>query len=166
MASLLLISHDMSADLSLKDEAGLTLVEILIALGIIIIGLMAVMRAFPLATQGIETGQQQSTGVFLAEQRIEEIKAFSLSTAAGQGFANVPICNPCNAAGPFNQENFNAIVGYPEYSRTVIVQNGPTATTRSVQVLVNYRRVTGTGVFTNSAAGANQVSVQTLIAQR
>jgi type II secretory pathway pseudopilin PulG len=149
---------------SFKDEAGLTLAEILVAMAVIMIGLVALMQAFPLGTQGIDTGRRQSTGVFLAEQKIEQIKAFSLSTAPLQGFALVPICNPCNGAAPFNQENFNTIVGYPEYSRTVIVQGlpqAPTANTKLVRVTLSYRRATSTGVFT----GGTQVSVETLIAQ-
>ena len=148
-----------------KDEAGLTLVEILVAVALIMIGLVALMQWFPLGTQGMDTGKKQSTAVFLAEQQLEQIKAFALSTAAGQGFANVPTCNPCAGTAPFNQENFGLIPGYPEYSRTVIVAAGPTATTRLIRVQVNYRRVTDVGVFTNVAAGANQVELATVLAQ-
>ena len=146
-----------------RDQSGFTLVELLVAVAILMIGLVAVMQWFPLGTAGVETGRRQSTGVFLAEQRIEEIKAFALSTGAGQGFANMPLCNPCAGAAPFGPAppNFNAIPGYPEYSRTVTVAAGPTATTRLVRVQVQYRRVTDQGVFT----GGQQVDIATLIAQ-
>lgn len=92
---------------------------------------------------------------------MEQIKAFTLSTAPGQGFTNLPICNPCGVAVPFNQEAFNTIPGYPEFSRTVIVQPGPTPNTRLVRVQMSYRRVTSTGVFT----GGPQAQIETLIAQ-
>ncbi len=144
-----------------REESGFTLVEILVAVAILMIGLVAVMQGFPMGTAGVETGRRQSTGVFLAEQKIEQIKAFALSPAAGQGFTNLPICNPCNAAAPLNSENFNTIAGYPEYTRTLIIQNGPTATTRLVRVQLSYRRVTSTGVQT----GGTQVDIATLIAQ-
>ncbi len=145
---------------SWRNESGLSLIEILVAVALILIGLVAVMQGFPLGTQGMETGRRQSTAIFLADQRLEQINAFALSPLGTQGFANIPICNPCTGAAPFNQENFNSIPGYPEYSRTVIVQNGPTAaTTRSVQVQVSYRRVTSTGVFT----GGTQANITTLI---
>ncbi len=144
-----------------RNESGLTLAEILVAVALILTGLVAVMQAFPLGTQGMETGRRQSTALFLGEQKIEQINAFSLSTAVGQGFANIPICNPCTGAAPFNQENFNSIPGYPEYSRTVIVQNGPTATTMLVRVQVSYGRVTSTGVF----PGGTQADITTLVAR-
>ena len=79
-----------------KEESGFTLVEILVAVFILMIGLVAVMQWFPLGTAGVETGRRQSTGVFLAEQKIEQIKAWALSTCTGppgcavqQGFATV-----------------------------------------------------------------------------
>ena len=96
-------------------------------------------------------------------KQIEQIKAFALSTAAGQGFANMPLCNPCAGAAPFGPAppNFNTIPGYPEYSRTVTIANGPTVTTRLVRVQVQYRRVTAQSVLT----GGQQVDFTTLIAQ-
>ena len=86
-----------------------------------------------------------------------------MSTAAGQGFANMPLCNPCSGAAPFGPAppNFNTIPGYPEYSRTVTIANGPTGTTRLVRVQVQYRRVTAQSVLT----GGQQVDFTTLIAQ-
>jgi len=139
-----------------RDQSGFTLVELLVAVAILMIGLVAVMQWFPLGTAGVETGRRQSTGVFLAEQRIEQIKAWALSTGAGQGFPTVVAGGACCA-----NDAFNAIPGYPEYSRTVTIANGPTATTRLVRVQVQYRRVTDQGVFT----GGQQVDIATLIAQ-
>ena len=157
-----------------KGEAGLTLVEILVAVALMMIGLVAVMQWFPLGTQGMDTGKKQSTGVFLAEQKIEQIKAWALSTGAGQGFPTVLPNGACfNAGSPCANDAFSGIPGYPEYSRTVIVNCPtapfagpcPTATTVLVRVQVNYRRVTSGGVFTNVAPGANQVELATVIAQ-
>ena len=161
-----------------RDQSGFTLAEILVAVAIILVGLVAVLQLFPIGTQGMDTGKRQSTAVFLAEQKLEQIKAFNLSAAAGQGFANMPLCNPtpCAGAAPFDQE-INTIPGYPEYSRTVTVQCvvtqppppvvpvGPcpaTATGRLVRVQVGYRRVTSTGVF----ASATQVDIATMIVCR
>ncbi len=148
-----------------KDETGLTLVEILVAVALILIGLVAVMQWFPLGTQGMDTGRKQSTAVFLGEQKIEQIKGWSLSAAAGQGFATVTMAGTCRTAGPCADDNpnfngVNIIAGYPEYSRTVIITN-PTATTTLVRVQVGYRRTTEVGAF----ASANQVELATLIAQ-
>jgi Tfp pilus assembly protein PilV len=145
---------------SFKDESGLTLVEILVAVALILVGLVAVMQAFPLATQGTDTGRRQSTANFLAEQKIEEIKAWALAPSP-RGFDNVPTCNPSctglsGALAVFNLEGFNSISGYGDYGRTVVVQNGPAANTKLVRVTASYRQVNG----------GTQVSVETLIAKR
>ncbi len=145
-----------------RDESGFTLVEILVAMAIILIGLVAVMQWFPMGTQGMEAGRRQSTAVFLGEQKIEQIKAWALSTAAGQGFTTVVAGGTCFTAanGPCQNDNFGAVAGYHEFSRTVIVQN-PSATTTLVRVQVAYRRVTTQGTFT----GGSQAEVATLISQ-
>lgn len=155
----------------LRDEAGLTLVEILVAVAIIMVGLVAVMQWFPIGTQGMDTGRKQSTAVFLAEQQIEQIKSFALSTAANQGWVSLPAnCSPCAAAAPFNSQGFDTIAGYPEYSIRVNLQAGPTTTTRLVQVQVSYRRITGGvagagGAAQRLQAAGTQVDMATLIAQ-
>lgn len=152
----------------LKSESGLMLVEILVAVGIIMIGLVAVMQAFPVGVQGVDVGYRQSTAVFLAEQKLEQIKAWALSTQAvpvQQGFNTVLPGGTCfNAPNPCAQENFNTIAGYPGYSRiaTVNCPAGPpagpcpTATTATVQVQVIYRNVTG----------QDQVTLATLLSDR
>ncbi len=166
-----------------RDQFGFTLAEIMVAVAIILIGLVAVLQWFPIGTQGTETGKRQSTAVFLAEQKIEQIKAFALSTAAGQGFATVTPGGTCfNAGNPCANDGVNAIPpgppipGYPEYTRTVTVQcvvtqpappvvDGLCAaadTGRLVRVQVGYQRVTTTGVF----AGATQVDFATMIVCR
>jgi type II secretory pathway pseudopilin PulG len=144
---------------SLKDESGMTLVEVVVACTIILIGLVAAIQAFPVGTYGMETGRRQTTAHFLAEQKIEEIRGWS--QASGGGFAEIPICNPCTGAAPFNLEGFDSIPGYPGYIRTVVVENGPTANTRLVRVSVSYRRLTSAGV-----ADGSQVSLDTLVAER
>ncbi len=148
------------------DARGFTLVELLVAVALIMIGLVAVMQLFPLGTQGMDTGRKQSTAVFLGEQKIEQIKAWALGTGANQGFTTVTAAGTCrNAPNPCADDNLNfngvnIIPGYPEYSRLVIITN-PTATTTLVRVQVGYRGTTVRGGFT----GANQVELATLIAQ-
>jgi len=148
-----------------KEESGFTLVEILVAVFILMIGLVAVMQWFPLGTAGVETGRRQSTGVFLAEQKIEQIKAWGLSTAANQGFTTVIAGGTCFTSvappGPCALDALNSIPGYPEYQRTATISPGPTATTRLVRVQVQYRRVNAQSVLTSG----QQVDFTTLIAQ-
>jgi len=165
-----------------KEESGFTLVEILVAVFILMIGLVAVMQWFPLGTAGVESGRRQSTGVFLAEQKIEQIKAWALSVCTGpasvppcavaQGFGTVTAGGSCftAAGGPCNNDNYSTIPGYPEYQRTVTITDDLTSgnppgtapwTRKVVRVQVQYRRVTAQSVLTSG----QQVDFTTLIAQ-
>jgi prepilin-type N-terminal cleavage/methylation domain-containing protein len=141
----------------LRDRAGLTLVEILVALGILAIGLIALFSAFPVAFSGISSGRQSSTALFLAVQRLEEIKALAMSPDPAQGFANVIAAN-------FPGEPYAAISGYARYRRQVTIADSPVvpANTKSVRVTVFYHPTTAAGGAVHETA----VSVSTLIASR
>jgi prepilin-type N-terminal cleavage/methylation domain-containing protein len=135
-------------------EAGFTLIEVMIAAALILVGVVAVMAWLPLAAQGLETGRRQSTAIFLAEQRLELIKAWNASVAGGQGYASIANGTPSTAAC-CAAEAYNAINGYSTFRRQVNVTNGPTANTKNIQVQVFYRPLSG--------ASEARVDVQTLI---
>jgi prepilin-type N-terminal cleavage/methylation domain-containing protein len=140
-----------------RDRAGLTLVEVLVALGILTIGLTALLSAMPLGVGAIYSGRQSSTAVFLAVQRLEEIKAFAMSLDPAQGFANL-------TSRTFPAEPYTAITGYARYRRQVTIVDSPPApiNTKVVQVTVFYRPSAEAGLAAQEAA----VSVSTLIASR
>jgi type II secretory pathway pseudopilin PulG len=69
-----------------RDSAGMTLAEVLIALGMIMVGLLAILAALPLSTSGLTQSSRKTSASFLAQQRIEQIK-------------NVQWCLTCGAAG-------------------------------------------------------------------
>ena len=70
--------HALSRLKSRSGEAGFTLAEILVACAIISVGLVAVATGFGFGVDGVEAGRQQSTAVFLAEQRIEQAKELAM----------------------------------------------------------------------------------------
>ncbi len=141
-----------------KDEAGFMLAEVLVAIALIMIGLVAVMQSYPLGVLGMDSGRRQSTGIFLAEQRIEQIKAWASSVAAGQGYASITNGNP-SVAACCQAEGYNAIPGYTRFRREVNVNNGPTANTKNIQVRVFYLPLTAQGLSTVET----QVQMTTLI---
>jgi len=108
------------------NQRGMTIVEVLVAVFIITIGLVAIATGMQIATSGVATGQQQTTAAFLAEQRLEVIKAFALSTGSGQGWANV-------SSTAFPAEAYNSITSYPTYRRSTTITS-PTATTKRITV--------------------------------
>jgi prepilin-type N-terminal cleavage/methylation domain-containing protein len=137
------------------SERGMTLVEVLVAVTIITVGLTAIATGMQVATSGINSGQQETTAAFLAEQKLEDIKAFALSTAVAQGFANVTAAN-------FPAEAYGTIAGgYGGYRRTTAVTN-PGATMKVVTVSVFYIPV---GV-SHAANAERQVTVTTALRLR
>jgi prepilin-type N-terminal cleavage/methylation domain-containing protein len=59
----------------LAEEQGLTLAEVLAALTVLSIGLLALISLLPLAGSGVHEGAHRSGAVFLASQRLEQVKA-------------------------------------------------------------------------------------------
>lgn len=124
---------------SCAGQAGFTLAEILVACAIISVGLVAVSMGFGYGVDGVEAGRQQSTAVFLAEQRIELAKELA---ARNPNLADLTTANlPAEAYGD--------IANAPRYRRTTAITIDPGgATGARVDVDVFYRPVTGRGVLT------------------
>jgi type II secretory pathway pseudopilin PulG len=165
-----------------RDSAGMTVVEVIVALGVITVGLLALIATMPLATSVIAESNLKTTATFLAQHRLEQIKnaqwtvvpaADTLFGAGSDGTAPV---------GPWLDEAYNTISSGggggtdPRFRRqvriadcSVVVCSGiPTATAsintlRQVTVTVFFRPLSGTGI-----ASANEEPVQlvTLIARR
>lgn len=53
----------------------MTVVEVLVSLAIITIGLVGLATVLPLSSRGLQTGNQLSTATWLAEQRLEQVRA-------------------------------------------------------------------------------------------
>ena len=65
----------------ISDQRGMTLAEVLVALPIITIGLLALLSAIPLSTYATQEGRQTSTATFLANQRLEQVRNAQWSAA-------------------------------------------------------------------------------------
>jgi prepilin-type N-terminal cleavage/methylation domain-containing protein len=134
--------HPWSRLTSRREEAGFTLAEILVACAIISVGLIAVATGFGIGVDGVEAGRQQSTALFLAEQRIEQAKALAADPAnpnlAALTTANLPAT-----------EAYGTIAGAPStYRRTTTITANPGGVSGArVDVNVFYKPVTGRGVL-------------------
>ena len=62
----------------MRGDRGFTLGEVLVAVSILLIGLAAVVTGFQYASSGIALGNGETTATFLAEQRLEQLKALAL----------------------------------------------------------------------------------------
>jgi hypothetical protein len=93
-----------------------------------------------LATSGVATGQQQTTATFLAEQRLEDMKTFAVSPAAGQGWPNL------TSASFAGDEAYGTIASHPTYRRsTTIVTPAGSTTQKLVTVSVSWTPVSVAG---------------------
>jgi len=138
-----------------RDERGISVAEVLVATFIITVGLLAVLTAFPFAMSGVETGKQQSTATFLAEQQLEN-------------FRTAQVTDPTMTTAMFNlgttTEAYGTIAnGYTKYQRATTVAAGPTATTKRITVAVSYRPSV---TVTSSTNPDRTVSIATVLSTR
>src|SRR5215813_15310643 len=157
MRALDIVGRDACAARWLGGRRGFTLAEVLIATAFVMVAFASVGVGFLRSTSSVETGRQQTTALYLAEQRLEQIKAWSLSTVVGQGFSSVTAGGAC-----CGNEAYNTIASYGNYRRTVTVtSNGPT--TKVLLVSVSYFPVNPSG---GHAGNERRVDVSTLITNR
>jgi len=146
----------------IRSQRGLTLMEVMIAVAVVGIGLVALSSAIPLAAHGIQEGNQLSSAIFLATQRLEQVR--NATWAAGPpcvdnvGASATSSVAPTQACGgtatTFADESALA-APYAGYARTVRITDCSTgagcsgivdASIRQVTVTVSYRPMTGFGI--------------------
>jgi prepilin-type N-terminal cleavage/methylation domain-containing protein len=163
------------------NERGMTLLEVLVAVGIISVGLVALSSAIPIAAYGIQEGKQLSTATFLATQRMEQVRNATWRAASDPGVVpNVTAIDKLGVsasetAAPVGDggivtfpDETSVAAPYTDYSRTVRITDcgaspgcgGVTdATLRQVTVTVTYRPMTGIGVAQATAAKSARVTM-------
>lgn len=160
----------------LSNQRGMTLAEVLVALPIITIGLLALLSAIPLSTYATQDGSQTSTATFLANQRLEQVRnaqwsaipvvdnlgLSASSTAAPQSGGTTTFADESPMAPP-----------YAAYTRQVRVTDcgaglgcaGVTSSDmRLATVTVNYKPLSATGQ--SAAPTSRSVVVSMVIAKR
>jgi len=150
------------------NQRGMTLAEIIVAVAIIGVGLVALSSAIPLAAYGIQEGNQLSTATFLANQRLEQAR--NATWQAAQPAPAVPALAAVDLLG-VSASTTTAPVGdggvitlpdelpmaapYGAYDRTVRITDcsvAPgcsgivTSSLRRVTVTVSYQPMTGIGM--------------------
>ena len=162
------------------DQRGMTLMEVLFAVAIIGIGLAALSAAIPIGAYGIREGTQLSTAVFLANQRLEQLRnarweegppcVDKLGVSASTTVAPAGTC--AGATATTFPDEANLAAPYAGYGRTVRITscdvggvcNGiADATMRQVTVTVTYRPMTGIGA---TAAGTTKAATVSMYISR
>jgi hypothetical protein len=119
-----------------------------------------------IASSGVTAGQQMSTATFLAEQRLEDIKAFALSTAAAQGWSNVTSTNfsASEAYGSITTNTGTSSSGgtsFAGYRRTTTITDS-TSTTKTIKVQVFFMPL----AVSSGAVAERSVIVNTVLTSR
>jgi prepilin-type N-terminal cleavage/methylation domain-containing protein len=124
----------------LRSEAGFTLIEVLFAMSVLAIALAALLQTMTAGLANADAGGRSSTAVFLAEERLEQIRSFALSTDPAQGFINV-------TTAIFPAQAYGAVPGYATYRRTVAITDNPggLTDTKLVAVTVAWRHTGNEG---------------------
>ena len=125
----------------MKGREGFTLLEVLIAVSIFAIGILAVASMQLTSIQGNAFGNEMTTATFLAQAQLERMKSVSdVST-------DLPIGTFADSLNPMD-ENENSGVGGAIYNRSWTVAAGPSADSRQVTVTVNWRSGMGNHLVT------------------
>lgn len=158
------------------DQRGMTVPEILAAVVVIMVALVALASAIPISAYGIQEGSQLTTATFLANQRLEQVKLKQWTVkpdvdAVGVS-ASATAAPVSGATTTFPDEN-PVVAPYTQFTRTVRITDCGTgagcggvvhAGLRQVTVTVSYQPLTGQG---QAAAGTTKSAIVSLVvAQR
>lgn len=170
----------------LAEQRGITLIEIMLAVAMIGVGLVALSSAIPLSSYGIHEGSHLSTATFLANQRLEQVRSAKWKRVpsgcggASPGEVDALGVSPSATAAPVSTcvdgvntatvttfpDEASVAAPYTDYARTVRIfgcASGcnavATGEMRQVIVTVTYRPMTGRGM---SAAGTAKAATVTM----
>jgi len=127
-------------------EQGLTLVEVLAALSVLAIGIVAMISLLPIAGFGVHEGAQRSVAVFLAADRLEQVRHLVGTVERGS--------DPLGPAlTPFPDESALA-APYEAFTRSVRVEDCGLASGCSGLQTPGVRQVTVTVTYPTGAPHA------------
>jgi prepilin-type N-terminal cleavage/methylation domain-containing protein len=123
-----------------RRDAGLSLVELMVAMMLLGIALMGLAAAFAPSRMAIQQGDQSTTATFLARRSLERMRnaAYDLDTDELVNGTEFPASTPYNSSPPSD------MVDYPKYRRTItFVNDTPEAGTKTATVVIIYRNSSG-----------------------
>jgi Tfp pilus assembly protein PilV len=136
------------------------LAEVLVATALVTVGVLALITGFQYATSGVATGGGETAAVFLAEQRIEQLRAQAMLDFAAPALAAGTMTDYCVAGhigGGASTCQETALTG-SSYTRSTTITNLTAVTgcpttpllCKQIEVRVSYRPVTSTGTLDQS----------------
>lgn len=111
------------------DREGFTLLEILIALTIFSVGVMAIAQMLLSMMRGNVAANRLTSATYLAQQKLEEVLAAP--------FDDITAAN-------FPAENYNTIANYPDYKRALSITTNSANTFKTLTITVYWKNADGT----------------------
>jgi prepilin-type N-terminal cleavage/methylation domain-containing protein len=121
--------------MTVRRDAGLSLVELMVAMMLLGIALMGLAAAFAPGRMAIQQGDQATTATFLARRILEDMRnrAYDLDTDELVNGATFPAAT-----------GYGSISGYPNYRRTIaFANNTPETGTKTATVVIFYKNSSG-----------------------
>jgi prepilin-type N-terminal cleavage/methylation domain-containing protein len=117
------------------DQKGLTMVELMVAMILLTIALVALAASIPYAMYGVVASGFQTTATLLAQEAIEHAKATDYGSIASLTFDGNVVQNGACTAG-----DLHTVAAFQGFGRCVQVEPGqPTTTTTRITVVVEYQ---------------------------
>jgi hypothetical protein len=140
--------------LAIRADAGLTLVETMLALTILLCGLLALLAPMHRAAASLNNSQAIATALEIAARRMEQIKQDPVGFFQAVPDAERPqaplAANGCTTPCIPNlwhhqllDRDFGTIPGHPEMASFVLLESNVTDNTAVVRIPVIWRRVGG-----------------------
>lgn len=144
-------------------QEGLTLTEVLAALTVLSIGLLGMVSLLPLAAFGVHQGAHRSGAVFLASQRIEQIRhAVGLAERGHDPLSEAGVRFPDEPSLPAPHEAYSRIVRVRECDLGPGCSGVSASGVRQISVTVTYPTPAGQAL----PAGQGSVVLSTYVATR
>jgi prepilin-type N-terminal cleavage/methylation domain-containing protein len=118
------------------NQRGISMVELMIAMILMSIALVALAASFPYAMYAVVASGYQTTATLLAQEALERAKATDYASMASLSFdgSSGTLPTACDASG-----NFRTVSAFPGFKRCVAVQTAsPTSTTTTLTVIVRF----------------------------
>jgi prepilin-type N-terminal cleavage/methylation domain-containing protein len=160
-----------------RAERGFSLVEIMIAAAVLGVALVALSAVVPIASYAVQDGNQLSTAIFLATERLEQVRGVRWQAGPPAvdelGVSASPSTAPVSHGAATFPDEATVAPPFGAYSRTVRIADCSAAGAcggivdadlRLVTVAVAYRPMTGVGM---SAPGTTKpVTLAMYVARR
>ena len=118
------------------DERGMTMIEVVVAMVLMAVALLALSASYPYAMYGVATSGLQTAATLLAQQAIEQAQNAEYGSLARLSFDGSSGTLPTACGG---SADFRPVAAFVGLSRCVAVQPGvPTSTTTTITAVVEF----------------------------